>query len=260
MNNEVKNISVNPQDLRALPSNRLLIIDRDGTLIKEPADYQIDSFQKLELMPGVIRWLEKIARETDYKLVMASNQDGLGTESFPEETFWGPHNLLLKILEGEGIIFGDILIDKSFEEDNSPNRKPRTGMFGEYLNGGYNLAESFVIGDRLTDVQLAKNLGAKSILITAEPNAEADFCVSSWKQIYSIVKRQRVALVSRKTNETDISITVNLDGEVNGKINTGVGFLDHMLEQIARHAGIGISVQCNGDLNEIGRASCRERV
>lgn len=249
MNNEVKNISVNPQDLRALPSNRLLIIDRDGTLIKEPADYQIDSFQKLELMPGVIRWLEKIARETDYKLVMASNQDGLGTESFPEETFWGPHNLLLKILEGEGIIFGDILIDKSFEEDNSPNRKPRTGMFGEYLNGGYNLAESFVIGDRLTDVQLAKNLGAKSILITAEPNAEADFCVSSWKQIYSIVKRQRVALVSRKTNETDISITVNLDGEVNGKINTGVGFLDHMLEQIARHAGIGISVQCNGDLN-----------
>ena len=141
---------------------KLLIIDRDGTLIKEPDDYQIDSFEKLEFMPGAISWLGKIARETDYQLIMATNQDGLGTNSFPEETFWRPHNLMLQTLKGEGIVFDDILIDRSFEEENSPNRKPQTGMFGKYLNGDYNLAESFVIGDRLTDVQLAKNLGAKS--------------------------------------------------------------------------------------------------
>jgi imidazoleglycerol-phosphate dehydratase / histidinol-phosphatase len=236
-------------DRNELIMKKLLIIDRDGTLIKEPADYQIDSFEKLEFMPGVIRWLSKIVRETDYQLVMATNQDGLGTDSFPEETFWGSQNLMLKTLEGEGIVFKDILIDRSFEEDNSPNRKPRTGMFGKYLNGDYNLAESFVIGDRLTDVQLAKNLGAKSIFLTSKPNAEATFCVSNWEEIYRIVKPQRVASVSRKTNETDITTTVNLDGNVNGTMNTGVGFLDHMLDQIARHAGIGISVQCVGDLN-----------
>ncbi len=228
---------------------KLLIIDRDGTLIKEPADYQIDSFEKLEFMPGVIRWLGKIARETDYQLVMASNQDGLGTDSFPEETFWGPHNFLLKALKGEGVVFDEILIDRSFEEENSPNRKPRTGMFSKYLKGDYNLDESFVIGDRLTDVQLAKNMGAKSVLITNEPNIEANFCVNSWEEIFKIVKNQRVATITRKTNETGIITAVNLDGDVDGIISTGVGFLDHMLEQIARHAGIGLSVQCNGDLN-----------
>jgi len=228
---------------------KLLIIDRDGTLIKEPADYQIDSFEKLEFMPGAISWLSKIARETDYQLVMATNQDGLGTNSFPEETFWGPHNLMLQTLKGEGIVFDDILIDRSFEEQNSPNRKPRTGMFGKYLNGNYNLAESFVIGDRHTDVQLAKNLGAKSILIASEPNPEADFTTTSWESIYKTVKPQRVATVNRKTNETDITVTVDLDGKLDGKLDTGVGFLDHMLEQIDRHAGIGISAKCIGDLH-----------
>lgn len=250
MRNEEKNISENLHKPCCPCSNhKLLIIDRDGTLIKEPADYQIDSFDKLEFMPGIIRWLGKIASETDYLMVMATNQDGLGTSSFPEETFWGPHNLLMKTLEGEGIVFDDTLIDRSFEEDNSPNRKPRTGMFGKYMNGDYNLSESFVIGDRLTDVQLAKNLGAKSIYITENPVSEADFCVSGWEEIYNIVKPQRITTVNRRTNETDISTTVNLDGNVNGNINTGVGFFDHMLEQIARHAGIGLSVQCTGDLN-----------
>lgn len=228
---------------------KLLIVDRDGTLIKEPVDYQIDSFEKLEFMPEVIRWLSKIVRETDYQLVMATNQDGLGTDSFPEETFWGPQKLLLKTLEGEGIVFNDILIDRSFEEENSPNRKPRTGMFQKYINGDFNLAESIVIGDRLTDVQLAKNLGTKSIFITSNLTKEADFCVSNWEEIYKIVKPQRVACINRKTNETDISTTVNLDGSVDEKISTGIGFLDHMLEQIARHAGIGLSVQCSGDLH-----------
>lgn len=228
---------------------KLLIIDRDGTLIKEPTDFQVDSFEKLELQPGVIRWLGKIVRETDYQLIMATNQDGLGTDSFPQETFWGPHNLLMKTLEGEGIVFDDILIDRSFEEENSPNRKPRTGMFQKYLNGDFNLAESFVIGDRITDLQLAKNLGAKSIFITSNLTKEADFCVSNWEEIYGIVKPQRVASVIRKTNETNISTTVNLEGNAVGKISTGMGFLDHMLEQIARHAGIGLSVQCTGDLH-----------
>ncbi len=228
---------------------KLLIIDRDGTLIKEPADFQIDSFEKLELITGVIGSLAKIVRETDFELVMATNQDGLGTDSFPEETFWGSQKLLLKILEGEGITFSEVLIDRSFEHENSPNRKPRTGMFEKYLNGEYNLSESFVIGDRQTDVLLAKNLGAQSILITGNPVNESDFCVSDWDEIYRIVKPQRVAAVSRRTNETDITVLLNLDGKAKGEINTGVGFLNHMLDQIARHAGIGISVQCVGDLN-----------
>jgi imidazoleglycerol-phosphate dehydratase / histidinol-phosphatase len=249
MNNEVKKISENLENQCAPRSNRLLIIDRDGTLIKEPDDYQIDSFEKLELLQGVIRWLGMIVRETDYELVMATNQDGLGTNSFPENTFWGPHNLLLKTLESEGIAFSEILIDRSFEEENSPNRKPRTGMFSKYLNGDYNLAESFVIGDRLTDVQLAKNLGAKSIFITSNTETNADFCVTNWEQIFQIVKNKRIATVNRKTNETDITVTVDLDGSFDGRIDTGVGFLDHMLQQIDRHAGIGISVSCKGDLH-----------
>ncbi|MFP4557407.1 MAG: bifunctional histidinol-phosphatase/imidazoleglycerol-phosphate dehydratase HisB [Bacteroidales bacterium] len=227
---------------------KLLIIDRDGTLIKEPADYQIDSFEKLELLPGVLRWLGQIVREMDYELVMATNQDGLGTDSFPEETFWGPHNHLLKILEGEGIVFNDILIDPSFEEGNSPNRKPRTGMFEKYANGDYDFTNSFVIGDRLTDVELAKNLGAKSILIGGK-SPKANHNVTCWEEIYQIVKPKRVATVARKTNETDIAITVDLDGALDGKLNTGLGFLDHMLEQIDRHAGIGISAKCVGDLH-----------
>lgn len=227
---------------------RLLIIDRDGTLIKEPADFQIDSFEKLELLPEVIRWLGKIVREMDYELVMASNQDGLGTKSFPEDTFLGPQNHLLKTLKSEGIVFNDILIAPSFEEENSPNRKPRTGMLGKYLNGDYDLENSFVIGDRLTDVELALNLGAKSIFIGGN-STKANYSVSDWEEIYQIVKPKRVATVTRKTNETNISTTVDLDGALDGKLDTGLGFLDHMLEQIDRHAGIGISVTCKGDLH-----------
>jgi imidazoleglycerol-phosphate dehydratase/histidinol-phosphatase len=256
MNNEVKKISENPclssssvRQAQNPRSKRLLIIDRDGTLIKEPADYQIDSFEKLELLEGVIRWLGEIARNLDYELVMATNQDGLGTNSFPEDTFLGPHNFLLKTLENEGIVFSDILIDRSFEEENSPNRKPRIGMFDKYVKEDYNLSESFVIGDRLTDVQLAKNLGAKSILITQKSESEANFCVTNWEQIFQIVKNKRIATVNRKTNETDITVTVDLDGNLDGKIDTGVGFLDHMLQQIDRHAAIGISVSCKGDLH-----------
>ena len=229
---------------------KLLIIDRDGTLIKEPPeDYQIDSFEKLELVPGAIRWLSKIAREMDYELVMATNQDGLGTSSFPEETFWKPHNLLIKTLEGEGVNFSDILIDRSFDEDNSPNRKPRTGMFGKYLSGSYDLQNSFVIGDRLTDVELAKNLGAKSVFLGNRNDCNADFCTANWEEIYQAIKPLRKATVNRKTNETDITVTVNLDTKLEGKIDTGVGFLDHMLEQIDRHAGIGVSAKCVGDLH-----------
>lgn len=251
MNSKVNNINQKAQKQRNLSaSKKLLIIDRDGTLIKEPpVDYQIDSFEKLELMPGVIRWLGKITREMDYEFKMATNQDGLGTSSFPEDTFWGPHNLLMKTLEGEGIYFSDILIDRSFDEDNSPNRKPRTGMFGKYLDGSYDLENSFVIGDRPTDVELAKNLGTKSILIGSAEGCNADYCVADWDGVYQAVKPLRRATVTRKTNETDISVTVDLDGKLDGKIDTGVGFLDHMIEQIDRHAGIGISVKCVGDLH-----------
>lgn len=239
MNSEVNNVN-----------KKLLIIDRDGTLIKEPpVDYQIDSFEKLELMPGVIRWLGKIAREMDYELIMATNQDGLGTDSFPEESFWGPHNLLIKTLEGEGIVFSDMLMDCSFDKDNSPNRKPRTGMFGKYVNGSYDLENSYVIGDRATDVELAKNLSTKSILIGNNQECNADFCVDSWELVYQAVKPLRKATVTRKTNETNITVTVDLDSKLDGKIDTGVGFLDHMIEQIDRHAGIGVSVKCVGDLH-----------
>ncbi len=228
---------------------KLLIIDRDGTIIQEPDDFQIDSFQKLRFVPGVLQWLGRIAHELDYKLVMATNQDGLGTASFPEDTFWGPHNLMLRTLEGEGIAFDDILIDRSFEEDNAPTRKPRTGMFGEYLNGSYDLANSFVIGDRVTDVQLAKNLGTKSILISSALNPEATLTTTSWEEIYKCVRPQRIATVTRTTSETDITVTVNLDSEAKGNIATGIGFLDHMIDQIGRHGGIRIDVQCQGDLH-----------
>lgn len=227
---------------------KLLIIDRDGTIIREPVDYQIDTYEKLELMPGVIQWLGRIVRETDFALIMATNQDGLGTPSFPEETFWGPHNLLIKTLDSEGITFDDILIDRSFEEENSPNRKPRTGMFGKYMNGQFDLENSFVIGDRLTDVELAKNLGTKSIFISERTSNDATYSAKNWEEIYQIVRTKRVATVTRKTNETSISISVDLDSSLKGDIDTGVGFLNHMLEQIARHAGIGLSVLCKGDL------------
>jgi imidazoleglycerol-phosphate dehydratase/histidinol-phosphatase len=227
---------------------KLLIIDRDGTLISEPSDFQVDSFEKLQFIPEVITWLGRIVRELDYILIMATNQDGLGTSSFPEETFWGPHNLLVKTLEGEGIFFDEVLIDKSFDFEGKDTRKPATGMFLKFLNGQFDLPNSYVIGDRLTDVQLATNLGTKSIYFSNESSNIAALSTTSWNDIYNHLKGERKATIVRKTNETDISIAVNLDNEGESQISTGLGFFDHMLQQIARHAGIQLSILCNGDL------------
>lgn len=227
----------------------ILFIDRDGTLIKEPADYQIDSFDKLEFVLGAIIWLAKLVKESNYRLVMVTNQDGLGTSSFPEESFWGPQNLLVKTLAGEGIVFDDILIDISFEEENSPNRKPRLGLVNKYLDGNWDIVNSYVIGDRLTDIQFAKNLGCKSIFISSITNNDADLTTSSWENIYNYLKPKRCGIISRKTNETDIQISLNLDGKGLSNIDTGLGFFNHMLDQLARHSGFDIEIKCNGDLD-----------
>lgn len=234
---------------------KALFIDRDGTLVIEPPiDYQLDSLEKLEFYPGVFRWLSRIAEELDYELVMVTNQDGLGTDSFPEDTFWPAHTKMLKAFENEGIVFNDILIDKSFPEDNAPTRKPRTGLLTKYITGDYDLKNSFVIGDRLTDIELAENLGAKGILISAaeELNFKNETQVlktDSWKTIYEFLKLAvRTAQVKRKTNETDIEIDLNLDGVGKAEINTGISFFDHMLEQIARHGNMDLKIVVKGDL------------
>lgn len=234
---------------------KVLFIDRDGTLIKEPDDQQVDSLEKLDYLPGVFTYLGRIARQLDYKLVMVTNQDGLGTDSFPEETFWPVHNRMLDTLAGEGIEFDDILIDRHFEADKSPNRKPGTGMLTPYLNGHYDLKASFVIGDRATDVELAKNLGCKSIWITDEvgsPNHVKNdiyFKAKSWKSIFSILNGlYRQARVFRQTSETNIEVIINLNGTSQCNIHTGLGFFDHMLAQICKHGGIDIMLKCQGDL------------
>ncbi|GAB4331499.1 MAG: bifunctional histidinol-phosphatase/imidazoleglycerol-phosphate dehydratase HisB [Flammeovirgaceae bacterium] len=236
---------------------KVLFIDRDGTLIIEPpTDFQVDSLEKLEFVPQVISRLQKIASELDYELVMVSNQDGLGTASFPEETFYPAHNKMLKILEGEGIFFKKIHIDRSFPHENKPTRKPNTGMLTEYMNGNYDLANSFVIGDRATDVQLAHNLGSKSILYASREKAKslgtnATFTAESWEEIYQFLLSQqgRKAKIHRKTKETDIEIVLDLDGKGNCTLDTGIGFFDHMLEQLARHSGCDLSVKVKGDLH-----------
>lgn len=235
---------------------KVLFIDRDGTIIIEPEDYQIDSLEKLEFYPKAISALSKIANELDYELVMVSNQDGLGTDSFPEDTFHPAHNKMMKTLEGEGIVFKEVLIDRSFEHENAPTRKPRTGLLTHYINNSrYNLAESFVIGDRATDIQLAQNLGAKSIYISSEANDEATLTTANWEEIYTFLKAQpkldgeRRGKVHRKTHETDILVDVNLDGKGTPVLNTGIGFFDHMLHQIARHAKIDLRVEIDGDLH-----------
>jgi len=229
---------------------KALFIDRDGTLIIEPPiDFQVDSLEKLEFYPGVFHNLSKIAKELDFELVMVTNQDGLGTDSFPFEDFIKPHEKMLKALENEGIVFNDILIDKSFEHENLPTRKPGTGMFGKYIYGDYDLRNSFVIGDRLTDIQLAKNLGSKSIFINKIQNNEADLTTENWSEIYSYLKQiPRKAKVSRKTNETDIKIEVNLDGSGKSEISTGLHFFDHMLEQISKHGNLDVKIAVKGDL------------
>jgi len=228
---------------------KVLFIDRDGTIIQEPEDEQIDSFQKLEFYPGAISNLSRIAKELDYELVMVTNQDGLGTDSFPEDTFLPVHNLMMKTLEGEGIRFSEVLIDRSFPADNAPTRKPRTGMLTHFIKGNYDLKSSFVIGDRKTDVELAQNLGAQAIFIS-NSISDCALTTTSWNEVYRFLKEQpRTGSVHRKTSETDIKIELNLDGSGKSEMETGLGFFDHMLEQLAKHGNMDLSVKVSGDLH-----------
>jgi len=240
---------------------KVLFIDRDGTLALEPEDYQLDAFEKLIFYPQVFTFLGKIAKELDYSLVMVTNQDGLGTDSFPENTFWPVHELLLKSFEQEGIVFEEVFIDRSFPEDNSPNRKPKTGLLTSYIEDEqYDLNHSYVIGDRLTDMELAKNLGAKGIFIANDETLGAEEAsegltdsialkTTTWEAIYKFLKlEQRITVKKRTTHETDISLSINLDGSGKSEISTGIVFFDHMLDQLARHGGMDISLQVKGDL------------
>lgn len=240
---------------------KALFIDRDGTIIVEPAsDLQVDSLEKLEFLPGAISAL-KALRTLDFEFVMATNQDGLGTESFPEDTFWPAHNKMLRTLEGEGVVFDDQLIDRSFESENKPTRKPGTAMFGKYTDGSYDLAESYVIGDRITDVKLAKNLGAKAILIAGEDSDAArqvvaeglqDVCVlvsDNWQKVAEYIRgEERTASIERNTKETKIKVFIDLDGRAESSVSTELNFLDHMLWQIVHHAGVSLQVRAKGDL------------
>ena len=248
-------------------AKKLLLIDRDGTLINEaPPTYQLDSFDKLSFYPNVFEYMTKIAAELDYELVMITNQDGLGTDTFPEHTFWPVHNFVMKSFESEKVIFSNVLIDKTFPHENAPTRKPGTGMLTQYINNeAYDLANSFVIGDRITDIQLAKNLGCKGIWLNIDENlgaAEIQDTVDAlkedtialstpnWKDIYEFLKQPaRISSHVRKTNETNISIQLNLDGTGKSYIKTGLHFFDHMLHQVARHSGVDLQLLCEGDLH-----------
>ncbi|MGV3639802.1 MAG: bifunctional histidinol-phosphatase/imidazoleglycerol-phosphate dehydratase HisB [Adhaeribacter sp.] len=230
---------------------KVLFIDRDGTIILEPpVDFQVDSFEKFSFYPGAIRNLYKIATELDYELVMVTNQDGLGTDSYPEETFWPYHNKMLEILAGEGVEFSAVHIDRSFEHENLPTRKPRTGMLEKYLTGEYDLANSYVLGDRETDIQLAENLGAKAIYLKEEANDRAALVATSWDDIYRFLRLpERKASITRNTNETKIAIELNLDGKGRMHMQTGLGFFDHMLEQLSKHSGVDMDIRVQGDLH-----------
>ena len=244
---------------------KVLFIDRDGTLIKEaPPTYQLDSFSKLEFYPHMFAWMRRIATELDFELVMVTNQDGLGTDSFPEETFWPVHNFVMKSLENEEIIFNDVKIDRTFPVDNAPTRKPATGMLTSYLNNpDYDIAGSFVIGDRITDIQLAKNLGCKGIWLNVDATLGATELndtikdlestivleTTDWKKIYELLKLgQRVIKHERNTNDTNINVEINLDGSGKSTISTGLNFFNHMLDQLGRHSGIDLTVTTIGDL------------
>jgi len=240
-------------------TDNILFVDRDGTIIQEPEDKQIDSLEKLEFLPFAISALSKIAATNKFKLVMVSNQDGLGTDSFPEETFWPAHNKMLNMLKGEGIEFDQIHIDPSLPEEKSPNRKPGTGMLTSYF-GKFNREQSYVIGDRLSDVELAANLGCNAILINDGSLGEEvmasglkDSCAlisSDWNEVGNfLLYPSRRANIQRKTSETDISVSLDLDGQGTASIGTGLGFFDHMLEQIARHGSVDLSVSVKGDLH-----------
>ncbi len=246
-----------------LKNRKVLFIDRDGTIIKEPADEQIDSFKKLVFYPKAFTFLGKIAKELDFELVMITNQDGLGTDVYPESTFWPVHNFVLKTFENEGVVFDKIIIDKTFAKDNQPTRKPGTALLTKYFEEDYDLENSFVIGDRLTDIELAKNLNAKGIFINDHTNlgtAEITTTEQSlrdvialetndWEKIYNFLKlKERSASIIRNTNETKISIDVNLDGTGKSTIDTGIAFFDHMLDQIARHGQMDLNIKVNGDL------------
>jgi imidazoleglycerol-phosphate dehydratase/histidinol-phosphatase len=229
---------------------KVLFIDRDGTLVIEPPiDYQLDSLEKLEFYPAVFQNLARIARELDYELVMVTNQDGLGTNSFPEDTFWPAQNKIIEAFKNEGVVFKEILIDKSFPEDKLPTRKPGVGMLLHYLKGNYDLTNSFVIGDRDSDVGLAKNMGCQAIFLNNYQNQKADFSTNSWFEIYKfLASKPRIGKVIRNTNETQISVEVNLDGTGFSSISTGLGFFDHMLTQIAKHGNFDIAIEAKGDL------------
>lgn len=243
---------------------KVLFIDRDGTLaIEPPVDYQLDSFKKLEFYPKVFQYLGKIAKELDFELVMVTNQDGLGTPSFPETTFWPVHNFLVKTFEKEGIIFTEQIIDRTFARDNAPTRKPNTGLLSHYISSSYDLENSFVIGDRMTDIELAKNLGAKGIFINNDNIEGTDELTvtkdelenyialetKDWSAIYEFLKaKDRTGSISRNTNETKIQIDLNLDGTGTSDISTGISFFDHMLDQIARHGQLDLVVNVKGDL------------
>ena len=247
-----------------MKNQKILFIDRDGTLVKEPSDYQLDGLSKLEFYPEVFYYLSKISKELDFELIMVTNQDGLGTDSFPEATFWPCQNFILRAFENEKIVFQDILIDRSFPFENLDTRKPGLGMFGKYIhNSEYDLGNSFVIGDRFTDVALAKNLKSKAIFLNLDENlgrTETLFASSEleetialktlkWKEIYEFLKLQeRVASLERKTNETYISIQINLDGTGKSNISTGISFFDHMLDQLARHGQLDLDITVKGDL------------
>jgi imidazoleglycerol-phosphate dehydratase/histidinol-phosphatase len=243
---------------------KVLFIDRDGTLIKEPEDEQIDSFAKLEFYPKALYYLSRIAAELDYTLVMVTNQDGLGTDSHPEENFWPVHNFIMDTFAGEGVLFSEVIIDKTFAHENAVTRKPNTGLLQHFLNEGYDLANSFVIGDRLNDVVLAKNLGAKAIWLrnndglgAAENLGRAEelsdyiaLQTSDWVDIYTMLKAgTRTVHHERNTNETKISIDIDLDGTGKAEIHTGLNFFDHMLDQIARHGSIDLRIKTDGDLH-----------
>jgi len=229
---------------------KVLFIDRDGTILIEPPDEQIDSFEKMEFYPGVITNLSRIKNELDYELVMVTNQDGLGTDSFPEDTFWPVHNKMLLILKNEGIEFDQILIDRTFPHENAPSRKPGIALLGGYLDGEYDLANSYVIGDRKADIKLAKNLGAKSILINDKSLPGADFTTKDWSEVYLYLRLpQRIIEIKRKSKETDIRMTINLDGVGKSKIHSKLGFLNHMLELFAQHASFDLYANIKGDLH-----------
>jgi len=218
---------------------KAIFVDRDGTILMEPADEQIDSLEKMEFVPGAISGLAALTG-LGYEIVLASNQDGLGTASFPEKDYLPVHEKMLKTLEGEGVVFDDQLIDRTFLSDNAPTRKPGTGMFGKYLDGSYDLASSFVIGDRDTDLQLAKNLGATGIKLGPD---------CSWKDVVRIIRGgERCAVIERRTAETDIYLRLDIDGKGESKIDSGLNFLDHMLNQLVHHGGVALELKCKGDL------------